>query len=240
MKFNELSWGAVCFYYRFAGDSKYCNIVRDTDFLSRLRTTPAAISTSEFEQKVILDYVDIENYDLLSGKQFAANILAKIDKLYPEISSLKDVALVDCDFSDRELLDKINMIYVELSSVYGLWVTGVSKITHILNDRLFVLTNSKICEKFKISEDNIKLVEWMKVTQRVAKEVVLDFQEQGLSGSPEQFLSDKLGYADLGCHKSLIKFIDEYFWLHFGDNLPIPPRWVPPFTGEDTSLRVNR
>ena len=240
MKFSELSWGAVCFYYRSAGDSKYSGIMSDAKFLSKLRTAPAEVNASEFEQKVILDYVNVENYDLLAGNRLARSILAKIVELHPETSSLQNVALLDCDLLDSKLLDKINMIYVELSSVYGLWLTGVSKIAHVLNDKLFTLANLKISEHFEIPEEGNSLVQWMKVTQRNAKEVTLDFHEQGLTGLPDQFLSDKLGYADHGYHKSLIKYIDEYFWLRFGENLPVPPRWIPAFIKENTSIGVNR
>jgi hypothetical protein len=64
--------------------------------------------------------------------------------------------------------------------------------------------------------------------QQNAREVTEDFHAQGFSGPPEKFLSDKLGYSSHGYQKSLVKFLDEYFWLCFGDNLPVPPRWVPP------------
>jgi len=232
MKFNELAWGAVCFYYRSAGDSKYSRIMREAEFLSRLRMAPAEINAAEFEQKVILDYVNIESYDLLVGQRLAGDILAKIVELQPEMSSLQDVNLLSCDLSDSNLVDKINRVYVELYSVHGLWLTGVSKIAHVLNDRLFALINLEISEHFKILDGSNSLVQWLGVTQREAKEVTWDSHEQGLTGSPEQFLSDKLGYTDRGHQKSLIKFIDEYFWLRFGDNLPVPPRWVPAFTIE--------
>lgn len=230
MKFNELAWGAVCFYYRSAGDNKYSRIMRDADFLSKLRTAPAEINAAEFEQKVILDYINIESYDLLVEQRLAGNILAKIVELQPEISLLQDVNLLNCDLSDSGLLDRINRVYVKLSSIHGLWLTGVSKIAHVLNDRLFALINPEISEHFKILEGGNSLVQCLGVTQRESKEVTLDFHEQGLTGSPEQFLSSKLGYSDRGHQKSLTKFIDEYFWLRFGDNLPVPPRWAPAFT----------
>ena len=230
MKFSELAWGAVCFYYRSTGDNKYSRIMRDTEFLSKLRTAPAEVNGAEFEQKVILDYVNIENYDLLAGKGLAGDILAKIVELQPEVSSLQHITLPDCDLSDSNLLDKINRVYVELTSVHGLWLTGASKIAHVLNDKLFALANLEISEHFEIPESSNNLVQWMGATQREAEEVKLDFHEQGLIGSPEQFLSDKLGYTDHGYQKSLIKFIDEYFWLRFGDKLPVPPRWIPAFT----------
>lgn len=227
MKFNELAWGAVCFYYRSAGDSKYSMIMRDAEFLSKLRTAPAEVNVAEFEEKVILDYVSVQNYDLLVRQRFAGNILSKIVKLQPLMSSFHDVTLLDCDLSDSELVGKINRIYGEFFSVHGLWLTGASKIAHLLNNRLFALINLEISEHFKILDGSSGLVQWLQVTQREAKEVTRDFHQQGLTGSPEQFLSNKLGYTDRGYQKSLIKFIDEYFWLRFRDNLPVPPRWVP-------------
>ncbi len=76
------------------------------------------------------------------------------------------------------------------------------------------------------------MVAWLRLAQQNAREVTDSFHEEGLSGSPSKFLSDKLGYTEYGYEKSLVKFLDEYFWLRFGDNLPIPPRWVPPFITE--------
>ena len=78
MNFNQLSWGTVCFYYRSIGDNKYGKIMRDTSFISRLREAPFDVSAEEFEEKVLLDHVNIENYDLLIGHNLAASVLAKI------------------------------------------------------------------------------------------------------------------------------------------------------------------
>jgi len=228
MNFNQLSWGSVCFYYRSVGDNRYSKIMRDTAFLSKLREAPFDISPLEFEEKVILNHVNIENYDLLIGHNLAQNVLNKIVELQPEVSSLQNVTLLDCDLSDSEVTEKINRVYAGLYSIQGLWLTGVSKIAHLLNDKLFAILNLDISNHFGLLEGNTSLVQWLRVTQQNAQEVTQDFHEQGFSGSPEKYLSDKLGYTSLGYEKSLVKFLDEYFWLRFGDNLPIPPRWVPP------------
>ncbi len=233
MNFNQLSWGAVCFYYRSAGDNKYGKIMRDTLFTSKLRNAPFDISITEFEQKVILGHVNVENYDLLIGHNLATNVLAKIVGLLPEIKSLQNLALLDCDLSDNDLVDKISGVYAGLYSIQGLWLTGISKIAHLLNDKLFVLLNLDISDHFRLLESNTNLIQWLKITQQNAREVTQDFHEQGFSGSPEQFLSDKLGYTSYGYQKSLVKFLDEYFWLRFGDNLPIPPKWIPPHSIEE-------
>jgi hypothetical protein len=232
MNFNQLAWGALCFYYRSAGDYRYCKAMNDTSFIAKLRKAPMDINIKEFEEKVILNHINIENYDLLIGNNLARNVMSTIVKLQPEIAVLKDVSLLDCDLSDSDLMETIVKVYQSIYSINGLWLTGVSKIAHLLNDNLFALLNLDISDHFKLLEGTTSLVQWLKITQQNMQEVTRDFKEQGFSGSPEQFLSDKLEYSEHGCQKSLVKFLDEYFWISFGDNLPIPPRWIPPLTVE--------
>ncbi|HEY56095.1 MAG TPA: hypothetical protein G4N90_01505 [Dehalococcoidia bacterium] len=227
MDFNQLSWGAVCFYYRALGDHRYSKIMRDTQFLSRLRREPFNIGAAEFEEKVLLDHINIENYDLLIGHGLARNVLDTIIKLMPETSPLENATLLDCDLSDRAITDKINTIYTSVYSINGLWLTGVSKIVHLLNDKLFPLLNLNISKHFGLLEGDTNLIHWVRITQENAREATADFQKQGLPGTPESFLSQKLGYTSSGYEKSLVKFLDEFFWLRFGDNLPVPPQWVP-------------
>ena len=228
MNFNQLSWGALCFYYRSAGDHKYGKIMKNTSFLSKLRESPTDISVTEFEENVILGHVKIENYDLLIGHNLAGSVLAKIIKMQPEISSLQNVNLLDFNFSDGDMVEKIKSLYEGLYSIHGLWVTGISKISHLLNDKLLVLLNLDISNHFKLLEGDTSLIQWLKITQKNMQEVTEDFHEQGYPGLPEEFLSDKLGYTKYGYQKSLVKFIDEYFWLRLGDSLPVPPIWAPP------------
>lgn len=234
MNFNQLSWGAVCFYYRATGDSRYAKVMMDTSFITKLREAPTNISSTELQDRVLLDHVNIANLDLLIGHNLARNVLDKIIELQPEISSFQNVSLLDCDLSDSNVTERIRRIYAGLYSIHGLWLTGVSKIAHLLNDKLFVLLNLDISNHFGILEGETSLIRWLRIVQQNAQEVTKDFHKQGFSGSPEKFLSDKLGYTRLGFEKSLVKFLDEYFWLCFGDNLPVPPRWIPasPFEEE--------
>lgn len=227
MNFNQLSWAAVCFYYRSGGDRRYSKIMRDTQFISKLREAPFDISIEEFEGKLILDYVNIESYDLLLGHNFPEVVLDRIVELQPQTLSFQNTTILDCDLSDDDIVGRINRIYTGLCMVYGMRLTGTSKILHVLNDRLFPIIDSRISDYFSLVDGETKLVEWMKVVQQNAREVTQDFHEQAFSGSPEAFLSDKLGYTRCGFEKSLVKFIDEYFYLSVGDNLPIPPTWVP-------------
>jgi hypothetical protein len=227
MKFDELAWAAVCFYYRSVADRKYCKIISDTEFLTKLRQTPFEIDAAEFEQKVILDYVNIENYDLLMGHKLARHLLDKIVGLQPDLSALQNFILIDCDLSDSEITERIKRIYSTLHSVDGLWVTGVSKIAHLLNDKLLILLNLDISEHYHLLDGSTALVDWLKIMQDSARQVTDDFYEKGFSGEPEIFLSEKIGYMKDGFQKSLVKYLDEYYRLRFTDMLPIPPRWTP-------------
>jgi hypothetical protein len=228
ISFNQLSWAAVCFYYRSAGDNKYSRIMSDTNFLLTLRRAPFNISPAEFEEKVLLGYVNIDNYDLLIGHRLAESVLGKITEMREEIALLQDMTLLDCNLSDSSVTEKISRIYAGLYSVHGLWLTGVSKVAHLLNDRLFVMLNLDISNHFGLLEGDTSLTQWLRVAQQNAQSVTRDFQNQGLTGTPEKYISDSIGYTEYGYEKSMVKYLDEYFWLRFGDNLPIPPKWVPP------------
>lgn len=227
MNFEQLSWGAVCFYYRSAGDGRYCRTFEDTSFIETLRKDPAAVNIEDFEKKIILNHIKIENYDLLVGHRLSERVLSCLVELQPITDKLSKYKLLSCDLEDSELVDAIKEVYAKLYSVRGLWLTGVSKVAHLLNDDLFVLLNLDISNHFGLLENETSLLQWLRVTQSNAVEVTEDYQKQGNTGDPASFLSEKIGYSKNGYTKSLIKFIDEYFWLKLGDNLPIPPKWFP-------------
>ena len=226
MKFNDLAWGAVGFYYRSAGDKRYSDIMRDSEFLTRLRYQPLDVSPKEFEIKAILGFIKLESYDLLVSHQLAQNIINKIVELQPELSHLMRVSMLECNLNDRDIAEAISRIYNELQA-YGLWITGASKIAHILNNHLFPVISPALTHHFNVTEDSASIRHWLLKTQNDIQEASDDFQREGLPGAPEVYLSERLGYATEGYQKSLVKFADEYYWLRYADGLVVPPRWLP-------------
>jgi len=227
VNFNDIAWAAVCFYYRSVADRKYCRILGDTPFIEKLRQKPHDITASEFEQKVLLDYVNIINYDMLIEHKLAEHLLEIIVILQPDVSALQGLTLLDCDLSDSVIADSIEKIYAALYSVPGLWATGISKIAHLLNDKLLVLLNMDLSAHFRLLDSSTGVITWAKFVQEIARQVTRDFEERGYQGTPEEFISEALGYTKRGCSKSLVKYLDEYYWLHFAESLPIPPPWIP-------------
>ena len=226
MKFSDLAWAALLHYYKSRGDRKYVKLFRDTVFISKLRETPWDVPYEEFETKVLSGFLNSIGLRLPVGKR-GDNILAEIIKLRRCVSALQGVRLLDCDLSNEDLRQNIRQIYNELSTVDGLWVTGISKIAHMLNESLFVVLDLRTLKYFDLRGQADDYIKWLGIAQQCALEVTEDFQALGLPGSPEEFLSEKLGHSNYGCQKSLARFIDEYFWLTTSENLPVPPNWVP-------------
>ncbi|MFC2023098.1 hypothetical protein ACFLTL_02990, partial [Chloroflexota bacterium] len=175
---------------------------------------------------VVLGFINDIGIQLSSSKD--RNILVRINELHQCLSSVVDLDLLSCDLSDEKLVKDIKQIYDTLNGIEGLWITGISKIAHVLNDRLFVAVNISTLSYFGLFGETEGFIKWLEIAQQNAQEVNQDFRDLGFEGTPEEFLSERLGYINSGCHKSLPRFIDEYFWLKFGENLPVPPKWVPP------------
>jgi len=225
MRFNELAWAGLCFYYRSVGDRRYSAIMSDHEFLTKLRYNPEELSMKEFEEKAILGFINIQNYDLLIEHKLTESILTKIIQLRDEISMLRDLSLIECNLDDQKLVKGINCICSELY-VDGLWATGASKIAHLLNDRLLPPISLDIARHFGIQYRK-DVTPWLLRMQCDIQEATDDFHTQKFEGAPEKFLSDRLRYTALGYEKALVKFADEYYWLCYDDKLPIPPYWVP-------------
>lgn len=229
MRFSELAWAGMLFYYKSAGDKRYSSIMSDRGFLERLRNAPAEIPAREFEEKAILGLINVENYDLLMGHKVAEQLLRRVVGLADMVNELKGLSLSGCDLDDAATMQAINRTYTTLY-VEGLWVTGVSKIAHLLNEKLFPPLSPDIARHFAIMNQNSDLKPWLKTMQKEILEARSDFRSRGFTDEPEIFLSEKLGYAAVGYTKPMVKFADEYFWLRHIDGMSIPPVWVPSFS----------
>jgi hypothetical protein len=227
--FSDLSWAALLNYYKSNGDKRYVKLMEDQSFVTRLRNAPREIIPEELEQKLILDHVNVINFDLLMGCRLAEQILTKIDKVQPEIKAIQAFTILDVDPLEPRTIECIQTIYRELSQVNGLWLTGVSKIAHVLNSQLLPIMGLDVIDPFpQIREQGFGgVTSWLKQIHQDAISVSEDFKNQGYSGSIDRYLSVQLGYASKGLTKSLVKFLDEYYWIFYGEELPLPPRWIP-------------
>ena len=229
MKYEDLAWAALCFYYRSEGDVKYVEIMSDVSFIHNIRNEPTAISCKEFEEKAILGYIKIENYDLLMKHKLAMSLLQEITEMMPFVFQVQDLTILTADLSESKatsVAHAADTMFARFSAVNGLWSTGASKILHLLNDRLFPMVTPEITEMLHLPHSGFSMSEYMKRIQYQAATVCEDFKRSPNSCNVAEYLSEKLGYREKGCSKSLVKFIDEYYYLVTG-GLPVPPVWTP-------------
>jgi len=144
-------------------------------------------------------------------------------RLQPHIQRLSSKRLEICDFSNRQIQDEILAAFNCL--LFGTWgaETVVSKVLHFLNLHLFVMIGAPIMMHLgKYGPQGY--LEFLHDMQREAVEVLNDFQKLGLSGRPEEFLSQMLNYSGI---RPLTKLIDDYNWVTITREWPkTPPNWL--------------
>lgn len=59
-------------------------------------------------------------------------------------------------------------------------------------DKHLILVKLDISEHFRLLDGSTALVDWLKIMQESARQVTSDFHDEGFSGSPEVFLSERL------------------------------------------------
>jgi len=237
VNFETLAWAAFCYYYRSSGDRHYTKLMADPGFTNKLRASPSSIHPNELNQKILLGYIHLLNYDLLVSYKLAESILSTIEKLSAEIGSLQPYSIIEINTNDKYLMESVNRIYTELSGLQGLWITGGSKIAHLLNTHLLPIVGLDVIDQFPEFKSNPSraCATWLHRVKNDAIAVTLGFQAIERAEKPEEYLSTKLGYTDQGVVKSLVKYLDEFYRLHYVENVALPPRWVP----ERTNLSIE-
>jgi len=161
LKFTELAWSAVLYYYRSTGDKKYVKLFSDTQFLSDLRYKPSDISEEDFKTKVIIGFIsDIGIRPLVSQER---ELLEGIKKLHKALSSVGDVDLLSCDLSDENIIENIKQIY-EWQKLNPEYCDPSSKCSDTYQKMLFQVMNGDTIEE---SNENIN-----KIIKNIAKETI--------------------------------------------------------------------
>ena len=235
MNFIDVAWAAYIDHCIAGRNSKYINLFSNYYLVSSLRQAPASLNFEYFCQNVCSDFLNswgkmyIQNNSINND---ALNIYNAIIQLNPLVCQIQNQTILTCNLSQGSpLYLNIIQMYDTLTNIGGISMTGFSKIAHILNDRLFPLIDNPIRKElraaYNVSHDSQGYINWMREMKNQANEVIDDFHQKGFKGSPEIFLSQHLGYDVKGHIKSIVKFLDEYYWLTITHGLTIPPSWSP-------------
>ncbi len=217
MKFKELAWGAFIFKAGYRDYAIYQPLASDKDYLLRLQTNPSLEDFKKLREFLV-------HYGVpWTPKDLPQKHLSIWPRLQPHIQQLSSERLETCDFNNQQIRDEILAAFNCL--LFGTWgaETVVSKVLHFLNLHLFVMIDAPIMMHFG-RYGSQGYLEFLYDMQREAVEVLNDYQKLGLSGRPEEFLSQMLNYSGV---RPLTKLIDDYNWVTITRAWPkTPPNWL--------------
>jgi hypothetical protein len=223
MTFTELAWGA--FIYRALGsDREYMEIITHVDFLRRLRLHPKDISATEFKETVKLF---LNRWRCRVSDDVCARLLRSLQATGEMIGSLRNRNLTTLTEDD---IARAGIVFGCLIENIGVKAAIAAKTLHIVNPLVFVPVDNPILARLGdetngvINNTQSGYASFIRLAQQHAIDVTADFNRRGLHGSPAIYLSEKLGYAP---HKTLAKYVDEYFWVTRTNEFSIPPLWDP-------------
>lgn len=222
IKFRELAWGALVYANSYKGKQGtriYDSLVGDGAFLKRLQKKP---SLDDFEKlrNFLVHFGVPQAPKTLPQQQLHAWPLLK-----PHIKVLHNERLETCDLSDSKMQEAIKGAFrcLRWPFVWGS-DTVPSKVLHFFNVYLFVMWDSDIRSEYTELPEAEGYLEFLRKIQTQAKEVIREFKELSLPGSPESFLSQRLGYP---ITRPLTRFLDMYNWMTITEKWPSsPPDWL--------------
>lgn len=218
LKFRDLAWGSFGFTAIARSDylTPYQSLATDYKFLKKLQTTP---SLSDFQR--LRDF--LTHYGVPWAPTDLANQYVAIwPHLKHNVQRLTHENLETCDLNNRVITDAIEAAYDYLQWPHC-WGgdTVASKSLHFFNVNLFIMWDSYIQGKLSGSRGYLEFLQDM---QNQIKEIISDFHQLSLAGTPDEFLSVQLGYQGI---RPLTKFLDDYNWAVISKGWPsVAPSWL--------------
>jgi hypothetical protein len=217
-----LAWGAFVFACENASarsEEFYRGLATDEGFLRRLPVSAQPEDLARLREFLV-------NY----GVHYAPKDLpVQYARIWPQItrhaSRLVPENLLTCDLSDgSETAERIAATYTPLQDgrVWG-GDTVAAKVAHFLNVDLFVMWDNYIKGTFGLVGPK-GYVEYLRLAQAAGREAAQDFEVLALPGTPETYLSEKLGYP---MTRPFTKLLDDYYWVTITKKWPArPPEWL--------------
>jgi hypothetical protein len=221
VKFKNLAWGSFVFAQLTRNDyaSPYQNMSTDKSFLNQLRTNP---SKQDFQR--LRDF--LTHYGVpWAPTDLAEQYMSVWSNLKPHVQKLANETIEVCSLGKEEIETAVAAAYSSLQwpAVWG-GDTVASKSLHFFNINLFMMWDSDIQSSYGKSFGPLGYVEFLREMQQHAHEAIADFKRLKLPGTPEEFLSEQLGYNG---GRPFTKFLDDYNWVTITKHWPVePPDWI--------------
>lgn len=239
----EFAW-ATFLYSAMGGDRDYQGILNRTELLNRLRSNPEAALTGEIQQNLIKGFLNRWKCRVRNTPQSARAVRTKLHEMQPYLQALDNLGIEDINFGQAIYIDGEQMTVEECIKHcylhmtirrYRMFTTGVSKLLHILQPKLFVMWDKDILEHYKKIDDRVSnepegYCIYLHLMQDMAKQVTQGFRHAmlnppaGANESVAVYLSARMNYNP---PKTMAKYLDEYNWVTVTNKAQVPPSWYP-------------
>ena len=235
----EFAWAAFL-YGTVGGDTTYQTLMRKADFLNDLRSRPSSVSPDRLQAELITGFLN--PWRTRISAKATPGIQKQIESIHSfviqlsqfEIGAVNFDQLLAIDSGNYTISQAVERCYESIQSVHGVGSTATAKILHVLLPRLCVMWDTPILSCFtgKPYGSSDGYTNYLRIVQTVANGIKTDFDNSKASLNPpartdetlESYLSERMKYTP---HKTLAKFLDEYYWITITNKVELPPAWYP-------------
>ena len=122
-------------------------------------------------------------------------------KLREDMEALRNIDFSNVDLENSRITDIIKSCFKKLRDVLG--PTGISKVLHMCNPKLFIMWDKNIREGYGVNENAQGYILFMKLTHKELREALKTDDKRRLKGIVE------------GSRKTLTKLVDEYNYAKY-------------------------
>lgn|GEM_PF-1133645 len=238
---DEFAWAAFLYKAMVGGDNDYQGLMEQDQFLKNLRTNPAGVEPAKIQDPVI-KFLNRWRCRTPNNPEAAEAILDALRILQPCLQALSAFEIETVDF-DHPIIVNGNQItvheaiakcYRTLNELRGFGATMTSKLLHILQPKLFIMWDSKILNHYWQSDQQVQdsgagycafLQAVKEIEERISQSFMKAVSPDEANQGPAVYLSMKLEYDP---PKTMAKYLDEYNWVKFANEVEVPPpSWLP-------------
>jgi hypothetical protein len=240
---DDIIWAAM--NYRDSGDSRttvtgdqaYVEILKQQDFLKKLRDHPGDLEVEEI-RNTLVKFLNrwgcrLRNYDNVT----ASGLQGCLVKTHPELSSLQKYSILDFNLENVEMTEWVERVF------NGFWhcgsgsaaagnfgPTATSKLLHVMNPDFFPLWDEAIRlaywkEDDRIVENGRGYCIFMDKLRKMAEDLRSKCEMRFGTLDPARLISERL---KIDPPHSILKFIDEFNWVTYKLGVQRPKRWRSP------------
>lgn len=152
-KWDEFAW-AIFLFGAIDRDSDYQDLMKEKQFLNRLRRNPMELQPSQTQNKLI-KFLNRWKCRVNNSQETAHTVQTTIHNLLPYLQVLNDSTTGDLNFTRTVNVNNSQMVtsrviehcYTEIRNIGNRFAaTATSKLLHILQPKIFVMWDNYILE----------------------------------------------------------------------------------------------